>query len=154
MAFAEPPVGLVHPSSPLQEHLWLVMALPSHLSVPTPENWSLSQGRGVWSITSPLHSARITGMLEEKANSVHSQPEGVRKARKGGRQGKEKVVYAGRGERQGGREPQLIRPHVQSSIWLQVQQFPALLELSWRRPHDPPGAEALGQQSRCTLNIF
>lgn len=54
----------------------------------------------------------------------------------------------------GGREPRLIRPHVQSSIWLQVQQFPAFLELSWRRPHDLPGAEALRQQSRCTPNIF
>lgn len=38
-------------------------------------------------------------MLEEKANRVHSQPEDARKAKKGGRQGKEKVVYAGRGER-------------------------------------------------------
>jgi hypothetical protein len=37
MVFAEPSVGLEHPSFPLQEHLGLVIALPSHLSVPTPE---------------------------------------------------------------------------------------------------------------------
>lgn len=74
--------------------------------------------------------------------------------REGGK--REKAVCAGRGGGRGDGRPgrHLIRPHVQSSIWLKAQQFTPLLELSWRQPHDQPGAETQGQQARCTPNIF
>lgn len=63
-------------------------------------------------------------------------------------------ILGGAGKGGGRPERRLIRPHVQSSIWLKAQQFTPLLELSWRQPHDQPGAETQGQQSRCTPNIF
>lgn len=67
MAFAGLLVGPEHPSSSLQEHLWLVMALPSCLSVPLSPRCLIPL-----KISSSPHSTRIRGMLEEETKRVHS----------------------------------------------------------------------------------